>query len=484
MISRDEALRSYPALGQLIGGDFRRGGGRKKAAVIDPALNTPLADYEAATETDIDDALSAVVAGNKIWRAKPAIERARVLQAMASTMREQRDMLAGLVTLELGKPYRESLIEVELAASMFDWGAEEGKRAYGRVIPSREQGARQFAIREPIGPIAGFVSWNAPLTTPSRKISGALGAGCSIILKASEETPACALEIGRIAYECGLPEGVLSILVGDPILISGKLLGSDVIRGVTFTGSTAVGKELASKAVASMKRPIMELGGHAPVLVFGDVDFEKTVNGAISAKFRNSGQICVSPTRFLVQTSVYNEFTARMAEAASELVVGNGFDPSTTMGPLANKRRVDDMETFVRDARDRGACIVTGGSSIDRQGAFFEPTVLADVSTEALVSNIEPFGPIASISPFTDLDEAISTANRLPFGLASYVMTNNIQTAHRCASEIEAGIIIVNSWRASLPETPFGGHKDSGLALEGGVEGIQAFQNTKFIYQI
>jgi succinate-semialdehyde dehydrogenase / glutarate-semialdehyde dehydrogenase len=289
--------------------------------------------------------------------------------------------------------------------------------------------------------------------------------------------------LGQIAYECGLPDGALSILNGDPAMISDKLLGSDVIRGVTFTGSTNIGKLLTGKAVSTMKRPIMELGGHSPVIVCADVDIDKTVLGAIGAKYRNAGQICVSPTRFLVHSSIYEEFTGCMAEAASKLVVGNGFDPSTTMGPMANMRRVSEMKAIVDDAHNRNIRVLTGGSAPDREGAYFDPTVLADVTVDALSANVEPFGPVALMTPFDDLGDALTIANRLPFGLAAYVMTNNIQTAQRCTSQIQAGNVIVNAWRATLPETPFGGHKESGLASEGGIEGLLAFQNIKLIYQ-
>ena len=484
MTKHDDVLAAYPKLGQLICGDFRTGGGRGTAPVLNPSRNVQIAEYEMATEQDMDDALAGAWRGYKVWRATSAYERAKVLINIANTMRARREELAGLVSLELGKPYKEALGEVEQAAGMFEWGGEEGKRCYGRIIPAREPGAVQMALREPIGPIAAISSWNAPLITPSRKIGGALGAGCSIILKASELTPACALTIGKIAYECGLPEGVLSIVIGEPVMISGKLMQSDIIRGVTFTGSTRIGKLLTGQAVATMKRPIMELGGHAPVIVMPDIDIEKSIAGAIRTKFRNSGQICTSPTRFMVHEDIYEDYTQAMAEAASKLVIGDAFDPETTMGPLSHQGRVGEMRDFVDDARDRGLRVVTGGETGRNDGAFFRPTVLADTTTDAKVSNVEPFGPIAAMSSFSNLDDALEAANRLPFGLASYVQTGDLKVAQRCITEIEAGSVIVNGWRVSLPETPFGGHKDSGIASEGGVEGIAAFQNVKFAYQI
>lgn len=481
MITRQETIAQYPTLGQLIGGNFIADDHHESLPVWDPATGKEISEYSLATTDEIEQAITMAEAGYNIWRKTPPFDRAKVLNKVALLMRERREMLASLAVLELGKPYSEALVEVEQAAGMWDWAAEEGKRSYGRVIPTRDNTSRQMVLREPIGPIAGFASWNAPLITPSRKIAGALGAGCSIIIKASEETPACALALGHIAYEAGLPEGVLSVVFGEPEMISETMLNAPAIRGVTFTGSTRIGKMLASKAVQQMKRPIMELGGHAPVLVFKDVDIEKIVKGATQSKFRNSGQICVSPTRFFIEKEIYNDFTDCLTDYASKLVVGDGFDKSTTMGPLASNRRVSAIQEFVDDANQRNLRITTGGNRCDREGAFFEPTVIADAGTDAQISNVEPFGPIAVTAPFSSYEEGIQLANRLPFGLASFVMTNDIQLVHKCIENIESGSVIANSWRVSLPETPFGGHKDSGLSSEGGVEGIQAFQNTKFV---
>lgn len=482
MLTRPEAIARYPQLGQLIAGAYEVGGDRATAAVLDPANGELLGAYTMATEADIERALAGAERGYAVWRRTPANDRAKVLRKVADAMRAQTEHLAALVVLELGKPWTEALAEVEQAAGMWEWAAEEGRRAYGRVIPSRETGSRQLMLREPLGPIAAFGSWNAPLITPSRKMAGALGAGCSVILKASEEVPACALTIGRIAYECGLPEGALSILVGDAVMISERLLDSPVIRGVTFTGSTRVGKLLSQRAVAQMKRPIMELGGHAPVLVFDDVDPEAVARAAAAAKFRNSGQVCTSATRFFVQRGIYERFTEALAEAAGTLVLGNGFDEATTMGPLVSEGRRSAIRDLVEDARARDLRIVTGGENGEGEGFFYRPTVIAGATTEAKVSNVEPFGPIAVTTPFDSYEEAIGLANRLPFALASYVQSSNIHTITRAIDDIEAGNVICNAWRVSLPETPFGGHKDSGFLSEGGIEGLQAFQNVKFAY--
>jgi len=482
-MSPDKARSIYPELGLLIGREFRNRADRKTGQVFDPASAIAIGKYVCATSQDVRDALRLAVNGFNEWRGVSSYDRAEILMRIANKIRDEKSYLATLVTLELGKPSTEAYLEIEYAAGMFEWCAEEAKRAYGRVIPERDPQTMQFAIREPIGPIAAFVSWNAPLTTPSRKFSHALAAGCSVVMKASEQTPACALALGQIAYECGLPDGVLSILFGNPVMISDMLLESDVIRGLTFTGSTDVGKILAQKAAKSMKRSVMELGGHAPALIFDDVDLDMTIRGAIAAKYRNSGQICVSPTRFMVHRKVYDEFVEKFAKGVSTLVLGNGFDPKVTMGPLASLERLTVQKEIVADAKLRGLRIVTGGNILEHDGWFFEPTVIADATPEAMVSRVEPFGPIAAISPFDHIDEAIAIANSLPYGLAAYVMSNNIKITSHCVSKLQAGVVVVNGWRATSAEAPFGGHKESGLATEGGIEGIRAFQNIKTVRQ-
>lgn len=482
MQTRSEASAAYPEIGQLIGGRIVTGGGRVPHDIVDPTTGTALGQYPAATERDIEQALAAAERGFAVWRKRSAYERGQVLRKVAETMRARAESLAALITLELGKPWKEAIAEVEQAAGMWEWYAEEGRRAYGRLIPAREAHARQMVLPEPLGVVAAFGSWNAPLITPSRKLAGALAAGCAIIMKASEEVPACALALGLIAYECGLPEGVLSILIGDAVLISERLIDAPVVRAVTFTGSTQIGKQLAARAVSQMKRPIMELGGHAPVLIFDDVDIEAVAKAAAAAKFRNSGQICIAPTRFFVQRGVYGAFNDALSRAARDLRLGCGFETGTTMGPLVGPRRVKAIEGFVTDARRRGLPILAGGDALARDGSFFAPTVIADAGIDSLVANVEPFGPIAATSPFDSYEEAIALANRLPFALAAYVQSSNVHTVNRAIDDIEAGSVICNGWRVSLPETPFGGHKESGLFAEGGTEGLQAFQNVKYAY--
>lgn len=433
-----------------------------------------------ATEDDVNRALAAADRGFGVWRKTSAFERGKLMRKVAERMRAQALQLAELLVLELGKPWHEALGEVEIAAGMWEWAAEEGRRAYGRIIPSRESDARQLVFMEPVGPVAAFVTWNGPLVTPSRKMSGALGAGCSLIVKASEEVPACALALGKIVYECGLPEDVLSVLTGDPMMISEKLIDSPVTRAITFTGSTHVGKALSQRAVSHMKRPVMELGGHAPVLVFAGVDVKAVAKGAVASKFANAGQVCFAPTRFFVQRSIYEEFVEAMTAETKNIVLGCGFDPKTTMGPLKSKRRLDAVDGLVQEAIERGLRVATGGKRPDGKGFFFPPTIVADATPEAQLSNIEPFGPIAALTAFDTYEEGIRQANRLPYGLSAFVHCNDVKTVNRAVADIDAGNVICNGWRVTYPETPFGGHKESGMFGEGGIEGLRAFQNVKY----
>jgi len=473
----------YPALKLLIDGKWRCGEGRTTETVLNPSTGGILGELPHATEADLDEALASSARGFEQWRRVSALERGAILQRAAALIAERREMIAGLITLELGKPIAESRAEVDTAAGMFIWNAEEGRRAYGRVIPSRNRAVQQIAVREPLGPIAAFAPWNAPAITPARKISSALAAGCSIIIKPAEETPATALAIAAALEDAGLPAGVLNVVFGNPALVSQKLLGSPMTRGLTFTGSTGIGKQLGALAVQTMKKMTLELGGHAPVLIFGDVDPEAAAISAVTAKFRNSGQVCTSPTRFFVHESIHDRFAAKLSELADGIVVGDGFAPTTKMGPLAHARRIESMERFVDDARSRNIAVSAGGGRCGNQGFFFRPTVLSDVDQACMASNVEPFGPLAVTAPFSTLDDAVRLANRLPFGLASYVMTHDMRNASAVTEAIQSGNVIVNHWQASLPETPFGGYKDSGIGSEGGIEGLQEFQTLKYVSQ-
>lgn len=471
----------YPDVHLCIDGQFLRGDGRRTEAVINPATEEVLGEFPHATSDDIAFALTVAERGFQLWRKVPAIERGQKLRRVADLIRERRDAIAPLITLELGKPYQESLNECATAAEMFDWAAEETRRLYGRTIPARNPATRLFAERIPVGPVAGFCGWNAPIITPSRKIAGALGAGCSIILKPAEATPAVAEALFHCILDADIPPAAVGLLLGDPALISRQLLESPIIRLVTFTGSVAVGKQLTALAAQTMKRTIMELGGHAPVIVCDDADIEAMARLAAAAKFRNSGQICVSPTRFFIQQLVYEAFIAAFAKATAELRVGNGFDPATRMGPLVNNRRLAALQGLIDDAVSHGAGVVCGGTRVGDRGYFLAPTVLRDVPPTCRAMSEEPFGPLALMMPFDNDDEVIERANTLPLGLAGYVCTRNTVRAARFRDALEVGNLGFNHFVASWPETPFGGVKDSGLASEGGIEGLQAFQQIKLI---
>ena len=468
----------YPDLRLLVDGDWRSSA--TSTPVVDPATGEPIADVPHAGESDIDDALAAAAKGFAAWRQVAPAKRAAIIRDAARLVRERADAIAHVITRELGKPQAEARAEVQTAIGLLEWNADEGRRAYGRVIPGASN-RRQLVYTEPIGPVAAFAPWNAPLITPSRKISSALAAGCSVIIKPAEETPGTAICLAEAFVDAGLPAGVLGVLFGDPGQISERLLTSDVIRAVTFTGSTAVGRSLAATAALNMKRAVMELGGHAPVVVCADVDPHKVAASAAGAAYRNAGQVCTSPTRFFVAREIYDDFVATLTERVGALRLGSGFDADTDIGPVASPRRLTAIEELVDDARQHGARVTVGGKRRPGPGYFYEPTVLADVTDDCKVSRVEPFGPLATVAPFDDLDSAIQRANGVPFGLAGYVFSGDASVVRRLSAELDCGAIAVNHWQVSGPETPFGGHKDSGFGSEGGIEGIAAFQQLKFV---
>jgi succinate-semialdehyde dehydrogenase/glutarate-semialdehyde dehydrogenase len=387
------------------------------------------------------------------------------------------------MTLEQGKPLPEAKMETLAAADIIDWFAEEARRAYGRVIPARAEGVYQLVIKEPVGPVAAFTPWNFPINQVVRKLSAAVATGCSIIVKAPEETPASPAALIRAFVDAGIPAGVVNLVFGVPAEISEYLIPHPVIRKVTFTGSTPVGKQLSALAGQHMKRVTMELGGHAPAIVFDDADLELAAKTLAGAKFRNAGQVCVSPTRFLVQEKLYEPFVEKFVAYSKSLKVGAGTEQGVQMGPLAHDRRVPWIEGLVADARQKGAEVHTGGERIGNKGYFYQPTVLTGVSKEARMMNEEPFGPVAMIAPFSDFDEVVEEANRLPYGLAAYAFTRSAKTANAVAAKVETGMMTINHLGLALPEVPFGGVKDSGYGSEGGSEAIEAYLNTKFVTQ-
>lgn len=473
----------YTNLSMIIDGREISGGGRKTEPVINPADETVLAELPHATAMDLDAAVAASVRGFAVWRNIPAVERAKILRKAADLIRARQDRIALILTLEQGKPILESHQEIGLSVETLDWMADEGRRAYGRVIPAHVPHARVLTQQEPVGPVAAFTPWNFPALTTLRKISGALAAGCSLILKAAEETPGTALEIVRAFHEAGVPAGVLQLVFGVPAEVSGHLLAAPEIRKISFTGSTAVGSQLASVAARCGKRFTMELGGHAPAIIFPDADVSQAASIIAAAKFRNAGQVCVTPSRLYVHDAVYQSFVEKIAAYAHDLKVGEGVGKDTTMGPLANARRLHAMERLTADARTHGAQIVTGGERIGNRGFFFEPTVLAEITDNAKIMSEETFGPIAPISRFHDTDEVLSRANGLDFGLAGYLYSSNERTIRVVSDRLEVGMVAVNSTTVSLPQAPFGGIKASGEGHEGGAEGLEAYMTKKLIVQ-
>jgi succinate-semialdehyde dehydrogenase/glutarate-semialdehyde dehydrogenase len=387
------------------------------------------------------------------------------------------------MVMEQGKPLIEAKGETSLAPENIEWMAEEGRRSYGRVIPARQHGVYQLSLREPVGVVAAFTPWNFPINQAVKKIAAALAAGCSIIVKGPEETPASVAELCRAFVDAGIPAGVVNLVYGIPAEISSYLIPHPTIRKISFTGSTAVGKHLAGMAGHHMKRVTMELGGHAPAIIFDDANLEVATKVLAANKFRNAGQVCIAPTRFLVQERVYDEFVDRFTKAAQAVKVGNGLEKGTTMGPLANDRRVQAMEGFIADAIQHGGEVRTGGKRIGNVGNFFEPTVMEGVPTEARAMNEEPFGPLAMMRPFKEMEEAVAEANRLSYGLAAYAYTSSAARAAKVAADVESGMMSINHHGLALPETPFGGVKDSGYGSEGGSEGLEAYLATKFVSQ-
>jgi succinate-semialdehyde dehydrogenase / glutarate-semialdehyde dehydrogenase len=472
----------YPQLSLLVAGRWRSGEGRAVRPVVDPATGEVVAELPVATAADLDEACEAAATAFGTWRETPAYDRYGVLRRAGELLRERAAEIGRATTIEQGKPVAEATAEVHGAADILDWFAEEGRRVYGRIVPARRPGVRQLVLRQPVGPVAAFTPWNFPITIPARKIGAALATGCTMVIKPAEETPATGLALARALVDAGLPPGVLSVVFGDPATVSTHLIRSPHIRKVTFTGSTAVGRQIARLAAEGVKRVTLELGGHAPVLVFDDADLEKAARLAVAAKFRNAGQICIAPTRFLVQSGVYEEFTKLFAAAIGELRPGNGLDPQTTLGPLAHDRRPRAVAALVDDAVSRGAEVVTGGGPVEGEsGYFWQPTLLTGLDEEARVMNEEPFGPLAVAVPFTDLDDGLAAANRLPYGLASYAFTADRATAHAVSEGIEAGMLALNHFMLTAPETPFGGVKESGYGSEGGTEGVEDYLFSKLV---
>ena len=472
---------AYPNVQLLINNEWRDARGGATIPVHNPADGSVVGSVAKATIADLDDALAAAAKGFAVWKNTPAIERSKIMRAAAQLLRERTDAIATLMTLEQGKPLGEAKVEIAMSADIIEWFAEEGRRVYGRIVSPRAMNVQQMVLKEPVGPVAAFTPWNFPINQVVRKLCAALATGCSMIVKAADETPASPAELIRAFVDAGLPAGVVGLVYGEPSEISNYLIPHPVIRKITFTGSTPVGKLLASLAGKHMKRLTMELGGHAPVIIAGDANIAHAIKAIAGAKFRNAGQVCISPTRFLVEESAREEFVAGLVKYSEGLKVGPGLEAGVQMGPLANPRRITAMQEVTADAIKRGATVATGGERIGSVGNFFQPTVLLDPPLDSSVFNDEPFGPIAAVRSVKNLEEAIAEANRLPFGLSAYAFTSSLKNAHMLTSQMQTGMLWINQAAMPWAELPFGGVKDSGYGSEGGPEALEAYLNTKTV---
>jgi succinate-semialdehyde dehydrogenase/glutarate-semialdehyde dehydrogenase len=472
----------YTCLALFVAGEWIANSGRDTSPVINPATGETLAHLPNAEMADIDKAIDSACVAFASWRRQSAQERGAKLKRVAELLRDREESIATILCLEEGKKFEEARLEVRFAADVFEWDAEQCRHELGVIIPGRGPGVRYMMTREPIGPVAAFTPWNFPAVTPARKLAGALAAGCTCVLKASEETPGTAVEVVRACHDAGIPPGAVNLLFGNPGAIAERLIGSDQIRKLTFTGSIAVGKKLAALASNQLIPATLELGGHGPVIVAADADPTFAAQSVATAKFmRNSGQVCTAPSRMFVHQKICQRFTDEIVRIAKSVVVGDGMDPRTQMGPMANERRLVAMDSIVTDANRHGATIAAGGHRKSDLGYYWEPTVLCNLPPDAMVLNEEPFGPVAPIVPFGDLDEAIARANALPYGLAGYVYTSDLGVSRYLTESLELGVVSVNNVVAALPETAFGGVKHSGYGREGGPETLREYLVTKMI---
>ena len=476
-------MTDYPELKLHIDGEWIGAGQRRLHRVVNPATGATLGELPLVDAADLERALQAAERGFRLWKRATTDERARVLRGAAQLIRQRIDHIARVATLEEGKTLAETRIEAHAAANLFEFYAEECRRTYGRVLV-RPTGTRSIVVKEPVGPVAAFAPWNFPIGNPGRKLGAPVAAGCSVILKPAEEAPASAIEVVRALIDAGLPAGVVQLVFGVPDEVSRHLLASPIIRKLSFTGSIPVGKHLLTLAAATVKRTTMELGGHAPVIVFDDADLTRTVELLATAKCRNAGQVCVSPTRFYVQQGIYERFVAAFTARIRKINIGDGLIEGSQMGPMANPRRPAAMEKFIGDAVACGAKLHTGGERHGKAGFFWQPTVLSDAPPHARIMNEEPFGPVAVITPFATLEEVVEQANRLPYGLAAYAFTESAKRALLIGDAIEAGMVGINAVTVAAADAPFGGVKESGHGSEDGPEGLQACLVTKAIHQL
>lgn len=471
----------YERYGLFIDGAWRPASDGGTYPVIDPATEDALGQAPAATEVDVHAAIESAQAGLKVWRNIQAWERAKIIRRIGELIEERSEEMARWMTLEVGKPLAQARVEVQMSADQFNWFSEETKRIFGQVIESRLPDHRLMVTHQPVGVVAAFSAWNFPAILASRKIAPALAAGCSIIVRPSEESPGTVMAMIKCCEDAGVPKGVVNLLTGKASKIAGPLMASTVVRKVSLTGSTEVGKLMIRQSADTVKKLSMELGGHAPVIVFGDVDAEKTAETLAVAKYRNAGQVCVSPSRFYVHESHKQKFAARFAEVAKSLKLGSGLEDGVDMGPVATRRRLDDIEKLVEDTKAEGANLLAGGrrpAGFNR-GFFYEPTVFDNVRDDGRLMTEEPFGPVAPITSFGDFDEVIERANSLEMGLAGFVFTSSQKTAHAASAALETGMVGVNTLAIATAEAPFGGIKQSGFGREGGSIGIKDYLDVK-----
>ena len=474
----------YEKFGQFIDGKWQKSEKGETYDVINPATEEVLGKASKASENDVNKALKSAEKGLEIWRKTPPWERAKIIRKIADLMRERSDILAKWLTLEVGKPLAEAAGEVGGAADIFEWNSEETKRIYGQIVESRMENTRMYVRYEPVGVVAALIPWNFPIVLASRKISTALGAGCSVICKPDVITPGSVMELMNIISDAGVPPGVVNLLSGDPAGISSQLISSDIIKKISITGSTRVGKLILKQAADKVQRVTMELSGHSPFIVFDDVDINKVTDMAITAKFRNNGQVCISPNRFYIHESKKDEFTSMLVAKTTKLKIGNGIDKDTILGPLTTEKRLQEIESLVETTKKEGAKVLCGGRRPAgfNKGYFYEPTIFDDVKDNYTIMTQEPFGPLVPILTFKDTEEVVKRANDNDLGLASYVYTNSLEKAHKVSEQMETGTCAVNTPAVAFAEVPFGGMKQTGYGREGGSMAIKDYLNIKYTH--
>lgn len=465
----------------FIGGAWVAADDGRLHGVNDPATGAAIGSIAWSGAADTRRAIDAAQSAFASWSMTTANERADVLHKMAATVRANLDDLAGMLTLEQGKPLAEARAEIKLGADYIQWFAEQARRINGEIIPSPWQGRQILVTREPVGVVGAISPWNFPFSMLARKIAPALAAGCTIVVKPSELTPYCGLLWGVLAEAAGVPAGVVNVVTGDAAAIGGELVADARVRKLTFTGSTRIGKLLYQQSAATMKKLSLELGGNAPFIVFDDADIDRAVDGAVAAKFRNSGQTCICVNRFYVQDGVYDEFARRLTERVAALKVGNGFSPDVQQGPLINEAAVEKVEAHIADAQAKGGRILSGGRRHALGGTFFEPTVIADATADMLIAHEETFGPVAALFRFEHEQEAVDAANAAPFGLAAYFYSQNLSRVFRLSRALESGMVGVNEGLVTTEVAPFGGVKDSGIGREGATQGIDEYLHLKYV---